>query len=370
MAAAIEKAPPASRPLLYERAIEAMQKDFSAGAAPKNPVIKTGFKSTDPVVAADVLNTIVETYLDYRAQLFNADNDTLLEEQRSRSVKELGLADDAIERFLITNRIGDFTTEKTSIASIYGSITDELFKVQAQKSEADGRLAALSAQLSLMEPTIDLSVETNFQQQLLDLRIEREKLLSTFMPGTPQIQAIERRIANVQALIPSGGGSAGGVVRRGPNEVFQSLDTKRAELEAESAALKTRFEELQRQKTNIEKRQLQLTRLEPEYQDLLRDRAILDNQVRALIEREGEERLKREISQANLQNVQVLEHARTPSRGKSMRKLVVAAGLLFGGFTGLVCALIWVFSRSTLPTAGSASRTVGLPVLASVRPVR
>lgn len=370
MAEAMAKAPPEARPMLYERAIAAMQKDFGAGAAPKNPVIRTGYQNADPVVAADVLNTIIETYLDYRSDLFNADNDSVLLEQRNRSIKELGMADDAIQLFLITHKIGDFNSEKTSIASIYGGVTDELFKVQAQKSGVDGRLAAMNMQLALTEPTIDLSVETNFEQQLLDLRIEREKLLSTFKPETPQVQAVDRRIANVEALVARGGGSVGGVIRRGPNDVYQKLDTTRAELAAESAALKTRFEELQRQKTQLEKRQLELTRIEPEYQDLLRDRAILDSQVSAIMTREGEERLKREVSHSDLQNVQVLEPARTPTKGKSMRKLVVAAGFLFGGFTGLVCALILIFTKSTLPTATCASRTTGLPVLASVRPMR
>lgn len=363
---AMDKAAPTERPLLYERSIEGLQKSFSAGAAPKNPVIRTSFQHENPQVAADVLNTIIETYLEYRADLFTSSDKSVLTRQRETLTDELSLADAAIERFLIDNRIGDFETEKTSVASNYSRITDELLQVQAQKSEVDGRLGALTAQLSLTEPTIDLYIETNYQQQLLDLRIQREGLLSTYLPNTPQVQAIDRQIENVQSLI-SNQGEGMGTIRRGPNDVFQALDQKRAELDADSSALKTRFEELRRQKTQIERRQLEMIRLEPQYQELLRDRAILDNQLRTLTVREGEERLKREVTMSDFDNIQILEPARPPTRGKSMKKVIAAAGLLFGGFTGLIIALIVIFSRTTMPSAGSIARTTGLPVLSSVR---
>ena len=367
--AAIMKAPLADRPVMYEQAVNSLQQDFYAGASPKNPVIRTGFKHENPVVAADVLNTIIDTYLSYRAELFSKDDKGFLANQRTLSLGKLSEADVAIEHFLTLNRIGDFDSEKASITALYGSVTDDLFKVQAQKSEVDGRLAMTSAQLSMTEPTIDLYIDTNYQQQLFDLKAERTQLMSSYKPGTPQVEAIERRIASMQALINSDGKGAG-QIRRGPNDLFQTLAGRRSELESESAALKKRFEELQRQKSQIEKRQLELTRLEPDYQDLLRNRAILEEQVRSLTVREEEERLKREVARVDLENIQILEPARPPAKGKSMKKLVVGGGLLLGLGTGLMFALVWVFTRSTLPTAGSVSRTTGLPVLASVRPVK
>ncbi|MFC6197406.1 GumC family protein [Ponticaulis profundi] len=366
MAEAYNKAPAADKPLIYEQAVQAVQKNFYAGAAPKNPVIRTGFKNENPIVAADVLNTMIETYIEYRSEIFLGDDKGVLTTQREASNEKLLAADQAIERFLTENRIGDFDTEKTTTAAQYASITDEMFKVQAQKSEVDKRLSALISQLALTEPTIDLSVETNFQQQLFDLKLEREGLLSKYQPSTPQVQQLDRRINQMQELIDQQGNGAG-VIRRGPNEVYQSMDARRAELVADSSALEGRFEELQRQKRQIEERQLQLTRLEPKYQDLLRNRAILESQVRSISIREQEERLKREIAKADTENIQILEPARPPAKGESSRKLVAAAGLLFGGFTGLMFALIWVFTRPTLATASCVTRTTGLPVLASVR---
>lgn len=369
MYAAIQKAPPADRPLMYEEAVLAVKKNFYAGASPKNPVIRTGYKNENPIVAADVLNTIIETYLDYRADLFSRDNDVFLAAQRKTAAKKLHDADSAIERFLIDNRIGDFDTEKSSVATLYANVTDELFKVQAAKSEVDGRLAATTAQLSMTEPTIDLSRETIHGQQLFDLYAERAQLASVYQPGTPQIETIDRKISELERLISSQG-AVGAKVQRGPNEIYQSLETRRTELEAEAGALRNRFTALQEQKRQIEKRQLQLTRLEPDYQELLRDRAILENQVRNLTVREEEERLKRDAARADFENIQILEPARPPARGQSKRKLIVAAGAIFGLGTGFMFALIWVFTRSTLPTAGSVARTSGLPVLASLRPVK
>ena len=64
----------------------------------------------------------------------------------------------------------------------------------------------------------------------------------------------------------------------------------------------------------IQNRQIELIRLEPEYQTLLRDRAILENQLRSLTVREGEERIKRSVTQADFDNIQILEPARPPAQ--------------------------------------------------------
>ena len=362
----IAEADPSERPLMYEKVVEGLQKSFNAGAAPKNPVIRTSFQHSDPQIAAMVLNSIIENYITYRADLFTSSDKSVLTEQLDSLATELELADAALERFLVDNDIGDYDTEKTSVATSYSYVTDEILKVQAQMSEVNERLAALNTRLSLTEPTIDLYVESNYQQQLLDLQIEREAMLATYLPGTPQVDAIDRRIENVQNLIENQGEGVG-VIRRGPNELFQNLDQKRAELNADAAALKARFAELRRQKSSIERRQIELIKLEPKYQELVRERSILDNRLRALTVREGEERLKREVTQSDFENIQVLEPARPPARGKSMRKLVAAAGVAFGLFTGGMLALLLVFTRPTMPSASSVSRTVGLPVLASVR---
>ncbi len=367
--AAMNKAPVANRPVIYEEAVVALQKNFYAGAAPKNPVIRTAFKHENPIIAADVLNTFIETYLEYRGEIFSRDDKGFLTAQRQTVAGKLSDTDDAIERFLTSNRIGDFDTEKSSVATLYANVTDELFKVQAAKIEVAGRLATTRAQLSMTEPTIDLNRETTHEQQLFDLKMQRAQLLGVYQPGTPQVQAVERQISEIEQLIAEQG-TTGARVQRGPNELYQTLETRRTELEAESQALQLRFEELQRQKRTIEQRQLQLTRLEPDYQELLRDRAILIDQVRNLTVREEEERLKRSAAQADFENIQILEPARPPARGESKRKLIAAAGVLFGLGTGFIFALIWVFTRSTLPTAGSVARTSGLPVLASVRPVK
>lgn len=360
------KAPESERPLIYEQALESLQRNFYAGAAPKNPVIRTAYKNENPVVAADVLNTIIETYLEYRADLFARDNNEFLSGQRDTAAQKLEAADKAIEQFLTKHRIGDFDTEKTTVATISADITNELFKVQTSIREVDGRLATTIAQLSVTEPTIDLNRETTFDQQLFDLRMERAQLVAVYQPGTPQVQAIDRKIAEIQRLI-SENGSGGARVQRGPNEIYQALESRRTELEAEAEALRQRYTTLQSQKLEIERRQLELTRLEPDYKELLLNRALLEDSVRNITVRAEEERLKRDAARADFENIQILEQARPPAKGESKRKLIVAAGAIFGLGTGFMFALIWIFTRSTLPTAGSVARTSGLPVLASVR---
>ena len=362
----LQKLAPIDQPLAYEKAVIAVQKSFSAGAAPKNPVIYTSYKNENPQVAADVLNTLVETYIQYRAELFAGGQNEFLTSERMAASDKLAEADSAIERFLVSNRIGDFETEKESISKIYASVTDELYSVQAERSEVEGSLSATVEQLYTMEPTIDLVRETTHEQELFALKVAREELLAIYLPDTPQVLALDRQIDQIQTLITEQGQS-GARVQRGPNPIYEAVESRRTELGAQASALSERFAELERQKTKVERRQLELTKLEPRYQVLVRQRAILENQVRGLTVREEEERLKQNAARINAENIQILEPARLPAKAESKRKLVIMAGVIFGLGTGGLIALILIFTKSTLPTANSVARTSGLPVLASVR---
>ena len=355
------------RAIMREEAILGLQQEFTAWSPPKNPVIRTTFKSEDPVIAALTLNTFIETYLEYRAELF-LDNrvSPRLTAQRKASEAKLSDVDRRIQQFLVGNNIGDFDTERTAVSGLYSTVTEQLFDLLAQQSDVMARLARVREQLSSMSPEMVQYTESNAGQTLLDLYVQRQQLLARYLPTSQPVLAVEAEIAEVEALLGAQQRPVG-TQRTGPNETWMAIDARRAEFEAEADALRDRIAELERQKIELEARQRRLTELEPVYQSLLREQAVLEDQVRTLTVREEEERLTQETRETNFDNIQILEPARVPARGSSLRLPIAAAGFLFAGFTALMVGLLRAYTSDTFATAQSVQRTTGLQVLSSVR---
>ena len=85
--------------------------------------------------------------------------------------------------------------------------------------------------------------------------------------------------------------------------------------------------------------------------------------------REVEERALSEISGQTADSVRVLEPARVPVKGKSLKMVVAALGFLFAGFTALMAGLLWALTRRGFATARSVERTTGLKVVGSLKTV-
>ena len=85
--------------------------------------------------------------------------------------------------------------------------------------------------------------------------------------------------------------------------------------------------------------------------------------------REIEERALAEISDTSADSVRVLEPARVPIEGSSLKLPVALIVFLFAAFTAFMAGLMRALTRPGFPTARSVERTVGVPVAGSLKRV-
>jgi len=345
--------------------IEAIQKNFGVGAAPKTPVIRTTFKHEDPEVAATVLNALILSYQEYRTAVYTTRRPDTFSRQRKGFEENLLDAEDDIRTFLIGNQIGDFESERLASQTLFASVTDELFKVESLISSVEGQLSTLRRQMASTEPLVDIFVEDSTDQQLLNLQLEREEALTKYKPDSRTVKAIDARIKQVTAYLDTQTGPVG-TTRRGPNPVFQDMETRLSNLETDAQSLTNQRAELQRQKTQIEARQRRIADLEPQWQELQRKRDLIEANLSSASTREIEARSLNDMAALGADNIKVLEEARPPVEGSSLKLPVAALALLFAGFTALMVGLLRAMTREGFSTARSVERTTGLPVIASV----
>jgi uncharacterized protein involved in exopolysaccharide biosynthesis len=354
--------------LIYDTAVRAMTESLKVETAPETSVVRLSFAHENPQMAALVLNTLLDAYQVYRKEVLVGEDPGVINEQRRQFEGRLGEVDMAYQRFLDENAIGDFESEKASLAQVYGSLLTERYSIQAQLSEVEGRLGVTSRQASQAVPEIGLYQDSDptATNRLTALRVERQDLLSRYRATAQPVREIDQKIAALEALINQGGAAGVGVGARriGPNPVFQTLTTEKNQLEAQAASLRSRQSAVNADIAQITARRQRLTVLEPRFQELVRQRDVLSTNVRNFTAREQESQAARAIAMRGDDSIRVVERAYPPTKGDSLKKPVLALGFLFAAFTALCAGLARILLRRGFVTPESTARTLDLPVLA------
>jgi uncharacterized protein involved in exopolysaccharide biosynthesis len=364
---AYAKANRSEQRLVWGQAIKTMESSLKIESAPETSVVRMAFTHDNPITAAEVLNTIVDEYMAYRkAVLIGADRG-VLDSQQKMFESRLQASDAEYQAFLAANNIGDFDTEKASLAQVYGSLLTERYSIQAQLSEAEGRLGVTSRQVTQAPPEIGLyqDADPTATNKLTALRVERQDLLSRYRPDSQPVREIDQKIGALEALIQGGGGAGIAARRVGPNPIAQTLQTEKNQLEAQTASLRQRQASVLADLAQISARRQQLSSLEPRYQELVRDREVLAANVRSLQARGQESQAARAIAMGGEDNIRVVQRAFAPTRGASLKMAVIALSFLFAGFTALCVGLLRIFLRRGYVTPDATARSLDLPVLAS-----
>ncbi|MDJ0921515.1 MAG: hypothetical protein QNI84_10325 [Henriciella sp.] len=346
-----------------QEAVIEFQRDFWAGVRPNNPVINVAFENEDANTAAAVLNAALDAYLQYRAELFGERPVEKLLEQRGKSESELAELEDEIALFLRENGIGDFDRERATAQELFTQISSELFTNRSRASAVQGQLSTTRAQLATIEPEQNLFVEDTSQQTLSALRVEREQLLARYTDDSRAVRNLDEQIAQVEAFLASQDGPVG-TVRTGPNPLYQSVESSLKTLEAEAVSLQVQRQELQRQLDQFEDRLTRFTLLEPRWNQLQRERALLEENIDALAQRAQQEGTLVDLAAGDVESVRITDRARVPLRGSSLRLPVALLSVLIAGFTALCGGLVYAFTRRGFATPQALTRATRLPVLA------
>ena len=355
----------AKKKLILGQAIAALDAGTKIETAPDTPIIRISFTHSDPQVAALVLNTLMEAYLSHRRSVLADATSPALEIQRKAFAQRLASADAAYEDFLNNNRIGDFAAEKISLGQLQAQIEAQKYQTDAQLQDRLGRLGALEAQLTQIAPEVGLfrDVSSAAGDKLASLKVQREDLLSRYHNDARPVIELDAQIAQLEAGIAAGRTHSEGSKRFGVNPVYQTLQTDKIQLTAEVAALKQSQVTLAGQVTQLTERRLRLAALEPRFQELTLDRDVLAANVRDFTVKEEQSRVAQEMAAQTNDNIRIISRAVPPTKGKSLKKPVLAIALLFALFTALCAGLLRMFLRPGLATPQSAARTLDLPVL-------
>ena len=351
--------------IVDQEALEAFARDLSVSSAPKSSILHMTYAHEQPELAAQTLNTFVAEYMKYRQEVLTGQGAQSLADQRAIIEGRLDAADKALRDYLAKNNLAGYDAEVGAATKLFSDISDEQARVEASLREAQAKSEGLARQMNSTPREVDLYVETTSEQELVKLRLEREDLLTRYLPDSRAVKDVERKITQMEAFLASA--PTQGLRRIGPNPTWQALEADRAVQAATISALNGRLAALNEQKQAAEARIAQLSALQPDYARLKRDRDALDASAAAFASREQTERARTELAARNAGNISVYEAARPPARGDSLKRTIAIAAALFGLISALAMGLFRAWSVASLATASSIERTLNLRVLAATR---
>jgi uncharacterized protein involved in exopolysaccharide biosynthesis len=359
-------ADPQKREALQQSAMRAITSGLKVAAAPDTSIARLTYTDKDPERAALILNTLVDEYLRYRKTVLIDRNLGPLDQQRRAFQAQLDAADAAYQKFLTDNGIGDYDVEKTSLAQLYTQLLTDSYSVGAQDAEVEGRLGVTSREVANAQPEIGLfhDLDHTAQDKLAQLKVDRQDLLSRYQPNAQPVRDIDQKIAAQQALVSSGQANGPGARRVGVNPIYQTLQTEKNQLEAQAASLRDRKAALAAQLAEVAARRQKLAALDPQYQELARQRDLLTVNVRNLTQHEQESQAAEALAQSGDDgSIKVIERAYPPTKGKSLKWVVLGGALVFALFAAVCVGLLLGFLQKGYPTAEAVERTLDLPVL-------
>lgn len=309
-------------------------------------VVRLRYRAPNPETASRVLSAFVDQYVAYRREVFGS------APRRSAATRPGADPEAAYRAFMSQNGLVDFEDERKALSGLYDEVLASGFEIDRNREEVRARLAALSRRLGEVPPETNVFRDLNLSasEKLVQLRMERQDLAARGDVSAEAVVELDVRIRNLEALIASGEASGPREMRIGANPVWQTLETERIRLEAEAAALSARKAEIARQLRDVGERRTRLVGIERE--------------VRRLDAARGAVTSGSAIPAA-ADPVKVAEPATIAIEGKLLRQATFVASFIIALMAAAGFGAWRITRRRGFATAGSAGRTLGLPVLAT-----
>ncbi len=320
--------------------VNALQQGLSVSRAPNASVLVASFEDADPNVAANTLNALIDAYLEYRVELLVGAPGEGVEERLVAAEAEAARAEAELRTFLNQHGLVDFAAERTSLLTRINDLEARVLSARAEAASARSFAQALEQRLRNIPENIELYVENSVRNELLELEVTRQELLSRYQPSAPPVLAIERQIAALSAFIEAGGAEGMGQRRTGVNPVWQAVQSERLQQESFAASQGQLAASLQRQVDDARENADQLRALAPEHDRLARAVTARSEAAELLSVQAADASARRNAQTGGADAVRVVERASPPSDASSLRVPAVLAMAIFAFGLGILVAML------------------------------
>jgi capsular exopolysaccharide synthesis family protein len=343
-------------------------------------ILKVGYADKDPEKAANVVNMVMKSYLDYNLKTNREEADKagrFVESQLPRAEEDLQKATEALRQFRTQNQIVDLERESAAAVNSIANLQDQLNETRSQLSDIGTQEATLRQQVGLeINQAIDvasLSQAPGIQEALAQLQQVQTKLATErtrFTGKSPQIEALADQERELNDLLQGRVSDALGANVQITPGALQVGDVKRRLVE--------NYAQMQAQRMGLERKAGTLASLQSAYRNRMSVMPTLEKKQSDLTRRVDLAQSAYENLTTRLQDIQVarnqqvgnariLQNALVPTKPTGRLRLVfLAAGGMVGLLLGIAAAFFIDLIDRSLKTVKEAEAQYGYTMLGLV----
>ncbi len=342
------------------QAVDAFTHNLTITVDKKSSVIGLTFTNPDKNVSADALRILESQYLVLRTKLYGDIQAPIVQVQQDVVAKQLADADAALQSFKQQHDISNFAERRAILLKQQGDQEMALTKSEATIAEQTARLSQLNSQLGTVAGSRKGNPNAaSALQGMVQAYHQREEDAQTRYRGSPAVDEARRQMLERQTDIARMQATQAYGVQTDRNKTEADLRSSLAGHDSIAAQLTG----LNRQVSALDADELQLHQLE-------RNRAILEDNYRAVTKILDERQTVEAVEAHRQSSVRVIQPPRVPAIPEATRRLVLLAGIVVSLLLSVGSILMSHFFRAIYLRPEALEMDTGLTVLASVPDMR
>lgn len=186
------------------------EKDFSVAAVKKSNIIELSYQHSDPVMAAQVLNKVIDVFLEFHLKVYkNPQEYQFFDNQVALLKKRLQESEAEYKSFCSENDITALDQQKSLLLQTISSLKKEHAGTLTELSEKEERMRALADGGKAGSDNTAMGEETelnpvaisSIRGMLNELRLKEQELLSKYTPESLPVANIRNEIKKAQDLL-------------------------------------------------------------------------------------------------------------------------------------------------------------------------
>lgn len=357
-------------------AVIKFQKSFSAEGIEKSNVIGIGFKHKNPKMAATVINTLANVYLEKHLLIHkNSQSYNFFEEQSELLKRKLERAEEAFRTFKKQHSVTAIGEEQKLLLNQIGDLRSELNRTKSQEAETKNRILQIRWQLDKTPETItqgevvdyNSSLISNLEGRLVELQLKEKELLIKYTPQSRLVKNVQEEIQMVKDKLAEQETKQYGKSSIGLNATYQRLKDELFRNQAEYKAITAKKEIQNAQLEDYQKKLEKLNQIEVEIKELQEMVDVNRQNYRFYLNKFEESRISDAMDNKKIANVSLIEPAFPPLEPVSPKVLLnILIGIFLGGFGGMGLAFFTEYLDDSLEKPEDVEKILQLPVLASI----
>jgi uncharacterized protein involved in exopolysaccharide biosynthesis len=331
------------------RAVRAVQRELSVQSLRKSNVIRVSYSSPDPILAAAVLKTLADGYLEKHLAIHRPSGAfDFFEQEADRYRKSLADFELRLAQYNRDQGVVSGELEKEIALRKLAEVEATAQSTRAQIAETARRIQALQAEMASTPDRTTTEIRTGsarlieqLRSTLTTLELKRVELSERFQPDYPPLQAVGTQIAAVQGSISAAAESPVREETTGRDPTYAYLQTELAKNRAELAALQARAGALAGTMSSYRATANRLERIDVVQKDLAREAKQAEQNYLIHFQKREEARVSDALDLRRFVNVAIVEAPTVPYEPSGLpRSLWLLLSAMLAGCSSVAVAFV------------------------------